>query len=231
MSIYKEGRGTIAIVAAFLIVINVLYAIFLGQYFWPGLVLQAGSIFLMILVLQFFRNPERHIVENEYVVLSAADGEVVAIEEVDESEYFKTKCLQVSVFMSVWNVHSNRWPISGEVTYFKHHEGKYLIASHPKSSSENEHTSIAVRHKNGLEVMFRQIAGYVARRIVAPVSVGDTAHQGKKFGFIKFGSRVDHFIPLDSIVRVKIGDKVTAGLSILADLPKVKKTDSESAEA
>ena len=145
MSIYREGRGTIAIVAAFLIVINLLYAIFLGQYFWPGLVLQAGSIFLMILVLQFFRNPERHIVENEYVVLSAADGEVVAIEEVDESEYFKTKCLQVSVFMSVWNVHSNRWPISGDVTYFKHHEGKYLIASHPKSSSENEHTSISDR--------------------------------------------------------------------------------------
>ncbi len=230
MSIYKEGYGTIAIVAIALIVINFLYVFFLGEYKWPGYLLQAGSIFLMILVLQFFRNPDRHIVENKYVVLSAADGEVVAIEEVDEPEYLKCRCIQISVFMSVWNVHSNRWPIAGEVTYFQHHQGKYLVASHPKSSTENERTSIAVKHENGTEIFFRQIAGYVARRIVAPIKVGATARQGIKFGFIKFGSRVDHFIPLDSIVRVKVGEKVSAGLSILADLPKVAAQNTVSEE-
>lgn len=218
--IHKEGYMTILIVVLALIIINVLYYHFLGNYKWPGYILQAGSIFLLVLVLQFFRNPNRNVVENEYVVLSPADGEVVAIEEVEEPEYFKDKRIQVSIFMSVWNVHANRWPISGKVTYFKHHQGKYLLAAHPKSSTENEHTSIVVADKNGVEILFRQIAGFVARRIVAPINEGDTAKQGQQFGFIKFGSRVDMFFPLGTKIRVKNGDKVYGGLNIIADMPR-----------
>jgi phosphatidylserine decarboxylase len=218
--IHKEGYITILIVVLTLVIINVVYYHFFGQYKWPGYILQAGSVFLLVLVLQFFRNPTRNVVENEYVCLSPADGEVVAIEEVQEDEYFKDKRIQVSVFMSVWNVHSNRWPVSGTVSYFKYHEGKYLLAAHPKSSSENEHTSIVVKDKNGVEILFRQIAGFVARRIVAPVKEGDTTKQGQQFGFIKFGSRVDMFFPLGTKIRVLNGDKVYGGLDIIADMPK-----------
>ena len=217
--IHKEGYATIAIVVLALAVINVFYIRFFAEYKWPGYFLQAGSIFLVFLVLQFFRNPERKIVENQYVVLSPADGEVVAIEEVEEPEYFKDKRIQVSVFMSVWNVHANRWPVTGKVTYFRHHEGKYLLAAHPKSSTENEHTTITVKAENGTEIMFRQIAGFVARRIVAPINEGDSAKQGQQFGFIKFGSRVDMFFPLGTKIRVKNGDKVYGGLNIIADMP------------
>lgn len=220
--IHREGYATIAIVVVALIIINVLVFMFLRHIPWLYYLLQAGSLFLLVLVLQFFRNPVRKVVENEYVVLSPADGEIVVIEEVEEPEYFKDKRLQVSIFMSVWNVHSNRWPIAGDVTYYKYHPGKYLLANNPKSSTENEHNSIVVKHKNGVEILFRQIAGYVARRIVAPIQAGDNAKQGEQFGFIKFGSRVDMFFPLGTQLRVNLGDSVTGGLSIIADMPKGK---------
>jgi phosphatidylserine decarboxylase len=194
---------------------------FLADYAWLAWLLQLGSVFLLFLVLQFFRNPDRNVVENEYVVLSPADGKVVTIEETDEPEYFKDKRLQVSIFMSVWDVHANRWPIAGKVTYFKHHQGKYLMAAHPKSSTLNERTTIAVRTEKGYEIMFRQIAGIMARRIVAPLQEGDTAKQGQQFGFIKFGSRVDLFFPLGTKVRVQVGDKVKGGLDVIADVAKV----------
>ncbi len=221
--IHKEGYATILVVVLFVAALYFIYYHFLHEKIlptWLQFVFQAATIFLIVLVLQFFRNPDRKIVENEYVVLSPADGKVVVIEETEENEYFKDKRLQVSIFMSVWDVHSNRWPISGEVTYFKHHDGKYLIASNPKSSSDNEHTTIAVKTEDGYEIMFRQIAGFVARRIVCPVQVGDTAKQGRQFGFIKFGSRVDMFFPIGTKVRVKLGDKVKAGLDIIADVEK-----------
>ena len=217
--IHKEGYITILIVVLFIILVNWLYFHFFREYKIPGYILQLGSLFLLILVLQFFRDPKRNVVENPYVILSPADGEVVAIEEVEEPEYFKDKRIQVSVFMSVWNVHSNRWPISGKVVYFRHHEGKYLLAAHPKSSTDNERTTIAVRTEKGQEIMFRQIAGFMARRIVAPLNEGDTAKQGQQFGFIKFGSRADIFLPLGTKIRVKIGDKVKGGLDIIADMP------------
>jgi phosphatidylserine decarboxylase len=194
---------------------------FLADYAWLAWLLQLGSVFLLFLVLQFFRNPDRNVVENEYVVLSPADGKVVTIEETDEPEYFKDKRLQVSIFMSVWDVHANRWPIAGKVTYFKHHQGKYLMAAHPKSSTLNERTTIAVRTEKGYEIMFRQIAGIMARRIVAPLQEGDTAKQGQQFGFIKFGSRVDLFFPLGTKVRVQVGDKVKGGLDVIADVAKI----------
>ena len=218
--IHKEGYATIAIVVIFIIIVNVLFYKFLSEYTWLGMLLQLGSVFLLFLVLQFFRNPTRKIAENEYVVLSPADGKVVTIEETEEPEYFKDKRLQVSIFMSVWDVHANRWPIAGNVTYFKHHQGKYLMAAHPKSSTLNERTTIAVRTVKGFEIMFRQIAGIMARRIVAPIKEGDTAKQGEQFGFIKFGSRVDMFFPLDTNIWVKVGDKVMGGLDIIADVKK-----------
>ncbi len=216
--IHKEGYATIAIVVVFVALVNFLFYKFLSEYTWLGWLLQLGSVFLLFLVLQFFRNPNRKVVENEYVVLSPADGTVVTVEEIDEPEYFKDKRIQVSVFMSVWNVHANRWPIAGKVTYFCYHPGKYLMASHPKSSTLNERTTIAVRTEKGFEMMFRQIAGIMARRIVAPVKEGDTAKQGEQFGFIKFGSRVDMFFPLGTKIRVKKGDKVKGGLDVIADV-------------
>jgi len=221
MSIHKEGYATIAIVVVFVIIVNMLVFKFLADYAWLAWLLQLGSVFLLFLVLQFFRNPDRNVVENEYVVLSPADGKVVTIEETDEPEYFKDKRLQVSIFMSVWDVHANRWPIAGKVTYFKHHQGKYLMAAHPKSSTLNERTTIAVRTEKGYEIMFRQIAGIMARRIVAPLQEGDTAKQGQQFGFIKFGSRVDLFFPLGTKVRVQVGDKVKGGLDVIADVAKI----------
>lgn len=221
MSIHKEGYATIAIVVVFVIIVNILVFKFLADYAWLAWLLQLGSVFLLFLVLQFFRNPDRNVVENDYVVLSPADGKVVTIEETDEPEYFKDKRLQVSIFMSVWDVHANRWPIAGKVTYFKHHQGKYLMAAHPKSSTLNERTTIAVRTEKGYEIMFRQIAGIMARRIVAPLQEGDTAKQGQQFGFIKFGSRVDLFFPLGTKVRVQVGDKVKGGLDVIADVAKI----------
>lgn len=216
--IHKEGYATIAIVVVFIVLINVLYYKFLSDCVWLGYLLQLGSVFLLFLVLQFFRNPVRKVCENEYVVLSPADGKVVAIEETEEPEYFKDKRIQVSVFMSVWNVHSNRWPVAGKVSYFRYHPGKYLMAAHPKSSTLNERTSIAVRTEKGFEILFRQIAGIMARRIVAPIKEGDTAKQGQQFGFIKFGSRVDMFFPIGTKICVKVGDKVKGGLDIIADI-------------
>jgi len=223
--IHKEGIGTIIVVVLFLAALNVLYIIFLKDHcpIWVHWLLQLASFFMLFMVLQFFRKPDRKIVENEYVALAPADGEVVVIEETEESEYFHDRRLQVSIFMSIWNVHSNRWPISGKVTYFKHHDGKYLLANNPKSSTDNEHTSISVLSDDGQnEVMFRQIAGYVARRIVAPIKEGDKAKQGQNFGFIKFGSRVDIFFPLGTKIRVNVGDKVKGGLDIIADIEKKK---------
>ena len=218
--IHKEGYATIAIVVVFVSIVNFLAVKFLSDYVWLELLLQLASLFLLFLVLQFFRNPQRKIAENEYVVLSPADGKVVVIEETEEPEYFKDKRLQVSIFMSVWDVHANRWPIAGTVTYFRHHQGKYLMAANPKSSSLNERTTIALKTDKGYEIMFRQIAGIMARRIVAPIQENDKAKQGEQFGFIKFGSRVDMFFPLGTKIRVNIGDKVKGGLDIIADVEK-----------
>ena len=220
--IHKEGYATILVVVLFVAALYVIYYQFLNEKLpsWVSWIFQAATIFLIVLVLQFFRNSERKITPNEYVALSPADGKIVVIEETDENEFFHDRRIQVSIFMSVWDVHVNRWPISGKVTYFKHHDGKYLIASNPKSSSDNEHTTIAVKTDNGYEIMFRQIAGFVARRIVAPIQEGDTAKQGEEFGFIKFGSRVDMFFPLGTNIRVKLGDKVKGGIDIIADIEK-----------
>jgi phosphatidylserine decarboxylase len=176
------------------------------------------TFFIFCFVTYFFRNPRRHIITDDNKIICPADGKVVVIEEVYEPEYFGDKRLQVSVFMSPSNVHVNRTPIAGEVKYAKYHEGKYLVAWHPKSSTENERTSI-VLDNGSVDVLIRQIAGKVARRIVYNISEGDSVEQGVDFGFIKFGSRVDLFLPLDTKINIHLGQKVKGGITIIGELP------------
>lgn len=216
MSIHKEGYTSIALCILFVFIINALV-----HYFAPNNVILVWftyllSFFLVVAILQFFRNPKRNIERDEKLVLAPADGKVVVIEEVEEREYFKDKRLQISIFMSPINVHSNRSPISGVVSYFKYHPGKYLMAWNPKSSSENERTTLVVRNQH-TQVLFRQIAGAMARRIVWYVKEDQKVEQGQEFGFIKFGSRVDVFLPVGTKVRVKLGEKVTGGKSKIAE--------------
>ncbi len=217
MTIHKEGYTSIALTILFIFVLNALL-----QYYLPG---QQGiiwsvyvlSFLLFVTVLQFFRNPKRIIPKDERIVLCPADGKVVVIEETEETEYFNDRRLQVSIFMSPVNVHINRNPITGTVRFFKYHPGKYLMAWNPKSSTLNERTSIVVETPLGVPVLFRQIAGALARRIVWYVEEGQPVTQGDEFGFIKFGSRVDLFLPLGTKVKVRIGDKVTGGITPLAE--------------
>lgn len=221
MTIHKEGYTSIAICVLFIFVLNALvhyYAPNSGILTWSVYLLSA---FLFITVLQFFRSPKLTIKKNDSYILSPADGKVVVIEETEETEYFNEKRIQVSVFMSPINVHSNRSPISGIITYFKYHPGKYLMAWNPKSSTLNERTTIVVKN-NGVELLFRQIAGALARRIVWYVDEGKTVSQGEEFGFIKFGSRVDVFLPLGTKINVKLGDKVQGGKTVLGEFIKVE---------
>lgn len=181
--------------------------------------LAVASLILFVLVVQFFRIPTRPLTTGEQHVVAPADGTIVVIEETDETEYFKSRRRQVSIFMSPLNVHVNRNPVTGVVRYFKYYPGKYLVAWHPKSSTENERTTVVIQLANGAEVLLRQIAGAVARRIIWYVKEGQPVEQGSEFGFIKFGSRVDVFLPLDADVKVAIGDRVKGGVTVLADMP------------
>lgn len=176
------------------------------------------SVLLYLLILQFFRNPYRNTPLHTRHVIAPADGKVVVIEETEETEYFNDRRRQVSIFMSPVNVHVNRNPVEGVVKYFKYHAGKYLVAWHPKSSTENERTTIVIQTPGKLEIMMRQIAGALAKRIVWYVKEGQSVTQGEEFGFIKFGSRVDVFLPLDAKVLVNIGDKTVGGVTVIADL-------------
>ena len=215
MKFHKEGIPSLILTLIVVAVIN-----FVTYYFFSALplVLWFGyllSAFLLITILQFFRNPSRGITINDNHIIAPADGKVVVIEEVVETEYFNEKRLQISIFMSPVNVHINRYPINGIVKYSKYHPGLFLVAWHPKSSTDNERTTIVVEHNNGQKVLFRQIAGALARRIVNYAKEGDKAVQGDEFGFIKFGSRVDVFLPLGTKLDVKIDQDVKAKLTKL----------------
>ncbi|MCB0664149.1 MAG: phosphatidylserine decarboxylase family protein, partial [Saprospiraceae bacterium] len=192
----------------------------LVQNFFPVALIYSiiATSIIFLLVLQFFRNPKREIrVADDSLVYAPADGKIVTIEETEETEYFDSKRLQVSIFMSPTNVHVNRNPISGTVNYFKYHPGKYLVAWHPKSSTENERTTVVIG--NGQEeILMRQIAGAVAKRIKTYLNVGDKVQQGGEMGFIKFGSRVDVFLPLDAKVEVEIGQKVKGNKTVIAKI-------------
>jgi phosphatidylserine decarboxylase len=173
--------------------------------------------FLFLIFLQFFRNPSFAKVTGENLIIAPADGEVVVIEDVTEVEYFKDNRKQISIFMTPLNVHVNRNPVSGTVKYFKYHEGKYLVASHPKSSTENERTTTVIENKQGIEVLFRQVAGALARRICWYVKEGDKVEQSEEMGFIKFGSRIDVYLPTDAKIKVKLGEKTKGGRTVIAE--------------
>jgi len=218
MTIHKEGYTTIAITVLLIFVINAVVDYKYYDITWLRWFIYIFSAALFLIVLQFFRNPSRSFSSGENLVICPADGKVVVIEETEEGEYFKDKRLQVSIFMSPVNVHINRNPISGVVKFFKYHPGKYLAAWNPKSSTENERTTTVVEHKNGTPVLFRQIAGALARRIVWYVKEGDQVTQAEQFGFIKFGSRVDVFLPVGTKVNVSLNDVVKGGITTLAEL-------------
>jgi len=218
MTFHKEGYTSLALCILVIFIVNALV-----NFYWPEAhtlkwVIYILSFLLFVTVVQFFRNPRFAISTHDTHVLCPADGKVVVIEEVEETEFLKDKRIQVSVFMSPVNVHVNRNPISGVVKYFKYHPGKYLVAWHPKSSTENERTTVVTENSTGTQVLFRQIAGALARRIVWYVKEGEEVQQGEQFGFIKFGSRVDIFLPLGTDIKVGLGDKVKGGRTVLAEL-------------
>ena len=218
MTLHKEGTGTISLTIIGLLAANSALRYFLPEQDILHTLLLIVSLFLFVIVVQFFRKPTRTTPINTKHIIAPADGKVVVIEEVVETEYFKGSRRQVSIFMSPLNVHINFNPISGIVTYVKYHAGKYLVAWHPKSSTENERTTIVVKHHNGTEVLFRQIAGALARRICWYVKEGQAVEQGSEFGFIKFGSRIDIFLPLDAKILVNIDDKPVGGETVIAEL-------------
>ncbi len=219
MTFHKEGYTSLALCILFIFVLNAAIQFYLPDYTVIKWIFYILSFALFVIIVQFFRNPHFDITQDEKVVLCPADGKVVVIEETVEEEYLKDKRIQVSVFMSPVNVHINRNPISGVVKYFKYHPGKYLVAWHPKSSTENERTTVVTENSAGTPVLFRQIAGALARRIVWYVKEGDKVEQGDQFGFIKFGSRVDLFLPLGSKINVEIGEVVKGGRTVIAELP------------
>ncbi len=219
MTIHKEGYVSIFITLALVLLLSSV-----AHYYMPqSLIALTYAIDVLLFlfwlfIISFFRYPLFEVPYNDLGVLAPAYGKVVVIEEIEEKEYFNDKRIQVSIFMSPLNIHANWYPISGLVTYFKYHAGKHLVASLPKSSELNERTTVVVQHKNQQEVLFRQVAGAVARRIVCYSKKGQEATQGGNYGFIKFGSRVDIILPLGTEINVKIGDKVKAKRTTLATL-------------
>ena len=212
---HKEGHQSI------LITLFVVVALFLGaEYVTSNQIIQyiiyGVALFLLVIILQFFRNPKRYTAQNENHIIAPVDGKVVVIEEVFEKEYFQDKRLQVSIFMSPINVHVTRYALSGLVKFSKYHPGKFLVAWHPKASEENERTTIVVENETFGEVLYRQIAGALAKRIVNYAKEGTQVVQGTDAGFIKFGSRVDIFLPLDTKLDIKLNDVVKGGETIVA---------------
>jgi phosphatidylserine decarboxylase len=214
---HREGHKIIFITLVF-----VVGSFFLIDEFmtieWLRKTLMIAVLIFFLLILQFFRNPKRHTHTNENNALSPVDGKVVVIEEVFEKEFLKEKCIQVSVFMSPLNVHVTRYPVTGTIVYSKYHPGKYLVAWHPKSSEENERTTVVIENNRFGKVLYRQIAGALARRIVNYAKVNTMATQGADSGFIKFGSRVDLFLPLNADIKVEINQSVRGGETIIAEM-------------
>ena len=217
--LHEEGTRailiTLTVVAATVVLVNWLWP---SQTVWHYL-LYAFELVVLILTIRFFRVPiwRKTTLEND-AVLALADGKIAANEVVMEDEYFHDKRRQISIFMSIYNVHINFFPFDGEVTYYKYHPGKFLLAFKPKSSTDNEHNTIILKDKKGREILVRQIAGFVARRIVCDLQPGDEAIAGEELGMIRFGSRVDVFLPLDAEVKVKMGDKTYGKETVLAKL-------------
>ncbi|MBA4303089.1 MAG: phosphatidylserine decarboxylase family protein [Sphingobacteriaceae bacterium] len=214
--IHREGYTIIAGTLVIAGILGWVVQYYLGQYkIWSGISYVLILAFV-VLIVQFFRNPSRTTIINPKHVIAPADGKMVIIEDVEEPEYFKGKRLQLSIFMSPVNVHVNRNPVTGQVKYFKYHPGDYLVAWHPKSSTLNERTTVVVENEAGIPVLYRQIAGALARRIRWYIGEGDQVKQGEEYGFIKFGSRIDIYLPPGTQVNVNIGEKVRGGETVLA---------------
>ena len=216
---HKEGFTIIIVSFLIATIVAVSAEYFIGQY-WIKKGLQVIALALLILILQFFRNPKRVTEKNDQHIVSPVDGKVVVIEKIYEKEYFKDERLQVSIFMSPLNVHVTRYALGGEVTFSRYHPGKYLVAWHPKSSELNERTTVVVKNPVFGEVLYRQIAGALARRIVNYATVGDQVEQGTDAGFIKFGSRVDVFLPVDTPIDVVLNQTLRGGEDVIAHLKK-----------
>ncbi len=212
---HKEGH-TIILIFLFAVIADILLLEYILDDGLIKIIVQSVSILILLLILQFFRNPVRNTIINEKHIISPVDGKVVNIEKVYEKEYFKDERLQVSIFMSPFNVHVTRYPISGKVNFSKYHPGEYLVAWHPKSSEKNERTTIVLENEVVGEILYRQIAGALARRIVNYAEVGENVTQGKDAGFIKFGSRVDLFLPVDTILNIEINQHVRGGEDIIS---------------
>ncbi|MBW2961747.1 phosphatidylserine decarboxylase family protein [Mesonia aestuariivivens] len=212
---HKEGYKILGVTIAICILINIISYTFI-ELTWVNQFILGVTIVIFLLILQFFRNPKRQTLVSDHNVVAPVDGKVVVIEEVFEKEYFKEKRLQVSVFMSPINVHVTRHPINGRVVFSKYHPGKFLVAWHPKSSEENERTTVVVKNDIIGEVLYRQIAGAMAKRIVNYAKEGDNVVQGNDSGFIKFGSRVDVFLPIDTKLDIQLNQKVKGGLTVIA---------------
>lgn len=215
---HKEGAKIILVALVITVAISLLAEEFIDSY-WLLKFIQIFSLIFLILILQFFRNPKRKVEVSDHNIIAPVDGKVVVIEEVYEAEYFKEKRIQVSIFMSPINVHVTRYAANGLVKFSKYHPGKYLVAWHPKASEENERTTIVIETKLFGEVLYRQIAGALARRIVNYAREGMQVVQGTDAGFIKFGSRVDLFLPLGTEINVKLNDKAVGGKTIIATKP------------
>lgn len=215
MRIQQDSRGTVLAVCASSVILMLISFVIINNpwILWPVIAVLAWCCWFIVF---FFRVPEREYPQIENGVTSIADGKVVIIEKVFEKEYLKRDCIQVSVYMNFFNVHTNFWPFDGVVTYYKYHPGKYLLAFLPKSSELNEHASVGVKNMNGKEILFKQIAGTFARRIVNHAHVGDSFVGGDQCGVIKFGSRLDLFLPLDAQILVKVGDKVESCSTVIA---------------
>ncbi|MFZ4798831.1 MAG: phosphatidylserine decarboxylase family protein [Bacteroidia bacterium] len=213
--LHREGKATILITLLGLFTLN--FAIGFTEINWLINSILFLSVVFLIIILQFFRNPTVTVIQNENQVICPADGKVVVIEEVMETEYYNEKRIQVSVFMSPFNVHVNRNPIGGIVKYFKYHKGLYLVAWHPKSSTENERTTTVIEKGDGVSVLFRQIAGALAKRICWYVKEGQQAEQGAEMGFIKFGSRVDLYLPIGTKINVNLNQVVKGGKTVIAE--------------
>lgn len=215
MTIHKEGRQIIAIFFVVLTAINLLAYYFISNLI-VSWVLGLATFLFFLFIVRFFRKPTRTLITDKNTIYAPADGTVMVIEETTESEFFKDKRIQVSIFMSVWNVHINWFPIEGIIKYFKYHPGKFLLARLPKSSSENERTSVVIEDNNKRQILVRQIAGIVARRIICYAKVGNEAKQNAELGFIRFGSRVDLFFPIGTKIHVELGQKTKGTQTVIA---------------
>ena len=217
MTIHREGYTILSITAIILVIINFFFFLYLNVSDVAGIIILISSLVTFLMFLQFFRYPRRDFSFNENYVIAPADGKVVVIEQVTESEYFRDKRIQISIFMSPLNVHANWYPVSGKIKYLRYNFGKYLVAWHPKASTDNEHTTIVIEKENKISVMVKQIAGALAKRIVYYPHEGDLIRQCSELGFIKFGSRVDVLLPLNAKVFVRLNEKVTGGVTVLAE--------------